>query len=212
MREKPSRLKLPSFRRWLVMVHYDLLAIHQHVPGGVYPEKLTTFEKMVLALEDRRFFKHAGNDYTALLREMIRATTFQRHGGASTIDMQLVRTITQRKERTIRRKLHELFLARVIQFRYSKARILRAYLNCAFFGSGLYGADRASWVEFNKPSDALSVDEAAHVAAMLVYPRPLKPTAQWRRNIIRRSNYGKLVYIRIKDKLDKLEIGEPDYV
>ena len=212
MREKPTRLKLPSFRRWLLQVHRDLLAIHQHVPSSIYPESLSTFEKMVLVLEDRRFFKHAGNDYKSIVRELAKALTFRRHGGASTIDMQLVRTVTNRKEKTIRRKLYELMLARIIQYRYSKARILRAYLSCAFFGSGLYGANSVSMEEFGKISEALDLDEAAQVASMLVYPKPLKPTAKWRGNVRRRADYGKLIYVRLEKQLNELEIREPDYI
>lgn len=212
MREKPTRLKIPSLRRWLLQVHRDLLAIHQYVPSGIYPESLSTFEKMILVLEDRRFFKHAGNDYKSIAREIVKALTFRNHGGASTIDMQLVRTVIRRRERTIRRKMYELMLARIIQFRYSKARILRAYLGCAFFGSKLYGADSVSIKEFGKLSDNLDLDEAAQVASMLVYPRPLEPTAKWRSNVRRRANYGKFIYVRLEKQLNELDIREPDYI
>lgn len=212
MRERPTRLKLPSFRRWLVAVHMDLLAIHHHVPNSVYPEHLTLLEKLVLVLEDRRFFDHSGSDWRSLLREAFRAVTLQRHGGASTIDMQFVRTVTGRKERTLRRKLYEIMLSKLIQYRYSKIRILRGYLNCAFFGSRLYGSYRAASVMYGKHPDDLNLEEASMVAALLVYPKPLKPTPKWTNNISRRADYGKAVYIRLKQKFDKIHIAEPEYI
>lgn len=212
MKERPTRLKLPSLKRWLVGVHMDLLAIHGHVPSGVYPKCLTNLEKLVLVLEDRRYFDHSGSDYRSSAREVFRFVTFQRHGGASTIDMQFVRTVTGKKERTISRKLYEMFLARVIQYRYSKIRMLRGYLDCAFFGSRLYGSIAAAQNVYGKHPDDLDVEEAAVIAAMLVYPKPLQPTTKWRANISRRSNYGKTVYIRLKKKLDKINIAEPRYI
>jgi len=205
-------LKLPSLRRWLIEVHRDLLAIHEHVPCSVYPEQLTLLEALVLSLEDRRFFKHSGSDLRALCREIVRAMTFRRHGGASTIDMQFVRTITGKKERTVGRKLYEIMLSKLIQYRYSKIRILRGYLHCAFFGSHLYGSQSAAWAMYNKHPDDLDLDEAAMVAAMLVYPKPLKPTPKWTCNVRRRANYGKVVYVRLKQKFDKVRISEPEYI
>ncbi|WP_392354812.1 biosynthetic peptidoglycan transglycosylase [Brevundimonas sp. LF-1] len=212
MRERPTRLKLPSLRRWLIGVHTDLLAIHEHVPGAVYPEQLTLVEKLVLVLEDRRFFDHSGSDLRSVCRELFRALTLQRHGGASTIDMQFVRTVTGRKERTLRRKLYEIMLSKLIQYRYSKIRILRGYLSCAFFGSHLYGSHAASAAMYEKHPDSLNLDEASVIAAMLVYPKPLKPTPKWANNISRRANYGKTVYVRHKEKFDKLKISEPHYI
>lgn len=212
MKERPTRLKLPSLKRWLVGVHMDLLAIHRHVPSDVYPESLTNLEKLVLVLEDRRFFDHSGSDYRSLGREVFRFLTFQRHGGASTIDMQFVRTVTGRKERTLSRKMYEMFLSRIIQYRYSKVRMLRGYLDCAFFGSHLYGSRSASQNIYGKQPDDLDVDEAAVIASMLVYPKPLESTAKWRANVSRRADYGKIVYVRLKQKFDKINVAEPDYI
>jgi membrane carboxypeptidase/penicillin-binding protein len=193
-------------------LHEDLLKIHDFVPELVYPKRLNNLEKMVLVLEDRRFFVHSGTDYFSILRETSRALSLKRFGGASTIDMQFVRTVTGRKQRSVYRKLREILLARLIQYRYSKARILRGYISCAFFGSHLIGGDRAALTVFGKQADKLSLEEAAFIAAMLVYPRPLKPSAEWRRKIERRANYGVSIYVRNEQKLKKLKIAEKTYV
>jgi len=184
----------------------DLFRIERYVNRvyAYYPESLTEFEKLVLVLEDRRFTTHHGVDSISLLREVLRAITFRRHGGASTIDMQFVRTATGYKERTLRRKLYEILLAVIIQFRYSKVVILRSYLACAFFGSHLTGADSAARKLYHKSANYLSTDEAAVVAAMLVYPRPLRPTSSWKSRIDRRANYGIRIYIADKKRFDEM--------
>jgi len=186
--------------------------MHGFVPGYIYPEHLTNLEKMVLVLEDRRFFAHSGTDYFSILREILKALTLKRFGGASTIDMQFVRTVTGHKSRSIYRKCREIILARLIQYRYSKARILRGYISCAFFGSHLIGGNQAAVRVFGKRADELDLNESAFIAAMLVYPRPLKPSAEWRRKVERRANYGVSIYIRNEKKINKLTITEESYV
>src|SRR5665213_972627 len=104
----------------LLRIHEDLLTIHASVDqwAGLYPDTLTSLEKMVLVLEDRRFMTHAGIDLPSVARELSKAILFRRHGGASTIDMQFVRTITGYRDRKIARKLYEMLLTVLIQYRY----------------------------------------------------------------------------------------------
>jgi membrane peptidoglycan carboxypeptidase len=173
-----------------------------------YPEELTTFEKLVLVLEDRRFFRHGGVDPIAVLRETLKLLTLRKHGGASTIDMQFVRSTTDYKERTLRRKLYEMLLACLIQFRYSKITILRSYLGFAYFGWNLRGADRASRAILGKNTSELDLKEAAFMASMLVFPYPKIQTADWTRKISRRANYIEAVYIRRKKRFDEIARGE----
>ena len=196
--------QLPSFRRGLIRVHKDLFTIHDHMPYYVSEEPLTEIEIMVLILEDRRFFRHNGFDAIACIREAAKFLTRFRSGGASTIDMQFVRTATGYRERTLRRKLYEILLSILIQFRYAKIEILRAYLSCAFFGSGLYGMSNASFAAFGKHPDSLNRREAAELAAFLVYPKPLTITPEWLSKVRRRSNYAQQFYARYKKKFEKL--------
>src|SRR5260370_30708064 len=116
-----------GLRQALIKVHADLLFIHSRVDkwAAFYPSELTPLERMVIVLEDRRFMKHPGFDPKSVVREFFKALTFRRHGGASTIDMQFVRTVTGYKELTITRKLYEMLLSILIQYRYSKIVILR---------------------------------------------------------------------------------------
>lgn len=199
-------LRAKSFRQRLLDLHADLFDIDTHVrkANQYHPSNLTTLEKMVMVLEDRRFFNHFGVDIYSVIREFLKFVAFKRHGGASTIDMQLVRTVTGYKQRTLKRKSYECLLAVIIQRRYSKIKILRAYLDCAFFGSHLIGADKAAGKLYGVDSTALSEDQASFIAAMLVSPRPRKPSEQWASRVERRAKYGHAIYIRYKDRFDQL--------
>lgn len=201
------KLTVFSLRKALLKIHRDLLEVHSRVETGLayYPDQLTNVEKLVLVLEDRRFLDHCGVDFRSILREVLRAVRAQRHGGASTIDMQFVRTCTGYRDRTAKRKIYEIFLSVIIQFRYSKPVILRSYLSCAFFGSHLNGVEAASFKIFKKSSAELSIDQASYMAAMLVYPMGLQTTTdRWWSRLQRRANYGKTIYFLDKERFDKL--------
>ena len=101
--------------------------------GDESDRSLTELEWMIVALEDRRYFAHFGVDVLSVAREFFRALTFQKHGGASTIEMQFVRTITGYRQHTIWRKLYEAILAILVRRRYSKHDVLRSYMACAYF-------------------------------------------------------------------------------
>lgn len=205
-----SRPKLQSrwkgFRQYLLAFHGDLFLIDEKVRSvsdACLPE-LTNLEKMVVVLEDRRFFDHLGVDLFSVVRELVRFATFRRHGGASTIDMQLVRTVTGYRERTLKRKLYECLLALVMQRRYSKPRILRGYIACAYYGTRLIGAIRASEKIYQVSPAALDARQASFIAAMLARPRPASAPSEWLSRVQRRADYGHSIYIRHKNRFDKL--------
>ncbi len=148
---EPREFQTP--KRILFRIHQDLDRIV--MPSWSY-QSLTDLEIIILLLEDRRFFTHHGLDLKSLIREIFRLLTFREHGGASTIDMQYVRTRTGYKARTLKRKVYEIILALLIQYRMSKLAILRSYLNEVFLGSGLYGIHIAAWRLFEKHSNELN--------------------------------------------------------
>ncbi len=133
----------------------------------------------VVNSEDARFFEHEGIDVE---QTKIALTTAVEDGhlrrGASTITQQLAKNLWLGEERTLWRKLREAILARRLE-RLGKRRILELYLNVAEWGDGIYGADAAARVWFNKPASELLPEEAAVLAAMLPAPRkrnPLRPS------------------------------------
>lgn len=166
----------------------------------IYSE-LDDLDYLVMALEDRRFLRHCGFDSISLFREVWKATLRRKHGGASTIDMQLVRTITGFKDNTTFRKIYEIILSVLVNFKFSKKQIIKAYLRNAYFGSRLIGADRASMSMFLKGLEQLSYDDKAVIAAMLLKPKPLKPKKEWFESVVIRANYAKASRIFVKESL-----------
>lgn len=197
--------RLPFPRRFLIRLHNDLFTIDRHIDYyASYPTELSIFEKSVLISEDRRYLTHSGCDYISVCREVLKFFLLKKHGGASTIDMQFVRTCTGYYEISVRRKLYEITLSLIIQFRYSKIVILRSYLKCAFFGSGLQGANHAAMAMFQKSPSALDLHEAATIASMLVYPKPLIEGKEWVEKINRRSDYICRLYPTLKQRFEKI--------
>ncbi|MGC6401185.1 biosynthetic peptidoglycan transglycosylase [Sphingomonas sp. FW199] len=198
------RPKRPTIRSSLLGIHRVILQI-QHLASRVSNTvALSNLEMVVIALEDRRFFLHAGYDWRSICRELIKALMFRRFGGASTIDIQLFRTVSNRYERSTRRKIREAVGAFALQRKVSKIHILRVYLANAYFGTGLTGADSASLEIFQKFADELTIDEAAVIASMLVYPKPRLPSANWHAKISRRANYGGFLVRSSKERFYKI--------
>jgi penicillin-binding protein 1A len=140
----------------------------------------------VVAIEDDRFFQHSGVDFRGIARA---AVADLRSGkiaqGGSTITQQLVKLTITGNSRTLDRKLREAIYAVELERRYSKNQILEYYLNQAYFGEGVYGIATAAQHYFgNKPVRALSLSEAASLAATIAAPERYKPTA-------RRANLGR---------------------
>ena len=114
----------------------------------------------IVAVEDMRFYEHAGIDSMRVLSAMLEDLRQARAAeGASTITQQLARMSFLTRDKTLRRKIKEAILAQRIERLYSKDEILEFYLNKAYFGDGLYGAEAASRGYFGKPAAQLSVAE-----------------------------------------------------
>ncbi len=135
------------------------------------------FIKALLAREDARFYDHGGIDYKGVVRAFIRNVKDGRIvQGASTITMQLARnSYVELNDRSIHRKLVEMMLARRIEKACTKDQILEHYVNRIFFGTGLYGIQRASQVYFGKHASQLSLSEGAMIAGIIRSPVRFSP-------------------------------------
>ncbi len=135
------------------------------------------FIKALLAREDSRFRKHGGIDYYGVARAMVRNVKDGRVvQGASTITMQLARnSYPDLDDRSFHRKLLEMMLARRIEKATNKDQILEHYVNRIFFGTGLYGIQRASQVYFGKHASQLNLSEAAMIAGIIRSPVRFSP-------------------------------------
>lgn len=207
------RPKLPTIRSSLLRLHRAILMIDDERWMIDKTPRLTTLEKMIILLEDKRFLDHHGIDWRSIARELWRAVCSRQHGGASTIDMQLFRTASDRYERTVRRKVRELVGVAVLQRKFNKIEILRIYLRIAYFGTGLKGAVLAAQAMFPDDIDesawsldevTLSTEQAARLAALLVYPKPRIPNPNWEAKIRRRADYGLSLYARRDKRFDQI--------
>lgn len=120
----------------------------------------------VVAAEDQRFPRHHGIDFI----ELRRALSQGGQRGASTITQQVVKNLFLWQGRSYLRKALEAPLALFIDIAWGKQRVLEIYLNVAYFGDNIYGADAAARAYFNKPPGNLNRYEAARLAATLPNP------------------------------------------
>jgi penicillin-binding protein 1C len=138
-------------------------ALAQWVPLS---EMSPTLPRLLVAVEDRRFYYHPGVDPIAVLRAAAGNTWRLRvFSGASTITMQLARNL-QPHQRSAWGKWLEMALALRIELSLSKARILEEYLNRVDFGPNLRGIGAAARGYFGKPVAALSLGEMALLVGM----------------------------------------------
>ncbi|MBX9742708.1 MAG: transglycosylase domain-containing protein [Chthoniobacterales bacterium] len=132
--------------------------------------------KAIVAEEDNRFFEHNGVDYFGVLRAAI---SNYRQGrikqGASTVTQQLARNSFELRERSLQRKILEMFLAQRIEQTFSKEKIMELYLNRVYFGSGFYGVEAAALGYFGKHTKDLSISQSALLAGLLKSPNALSP-------------------------------------
>ncbi len=145
----------------------------------------------VVTTEDRRFYRHAGIDYYRILGSALRNVKAGRYEqGFSTITMQLARNVFSdriSREKTLLRKLKEARVARAIEQRYSKEKILELYLNQVYLGNGAYGIETASQRYFGKSVRDVTVAEAAMLAGLLKGPERYNPRRFADRAILRRN-------------------------
>jgi monofunctional biosynthetic peptidoglycan transglycosylase len=134
--------------------------------------------KAVLAAEDQNFFAHNGFDWMAIEYAIQTNLTTDRKVGASTISMQTARNVFLWQTRTWFRKLLESYFTVLIEFFWSKQRILEVYLNVIEWGDGIFGCEKAAQKYFKHSSKTLTPIESAWMAAVLPSPRhwALRPT------------------------------------
>jgi monofunctional glycosyltransferase len=157
----------------------------------------------VVASEDNRFLEHHGFDFEAIekAKDFNEKKKGKKVRGASTISQQTAKNVFLFPQRSWIRKGLEAYFTVLIEFVWSKKRIMEVYLNVIETGKGIYGAEKASQIYFSKPASKLTASEAALLAAILPNPlkwSPAKPTRyllsrqQW--ILWNMGNIGKLEY------------------
>lgn len=135
----------------------------------------------VLAGEDQRFLSHHGFDFSEINQAVRDMVSGKANRGASTITMQVARTVFLWRDRSWFRKTAEAYYAVLIEIFWSKQRVLEIYLNTVDWGPGIVGAEAASQKYFQVSASRVSRSQAALLAAILPSPHrwsPRNPNAQ----------------------------------
>src|SRR4029077_2520603 len=161
----------------------------------------------IVSVEDQRFFEHNGIDLKGVARALVQDVEHQGIvEGGSTITQQFVKNAYIRSEQTLARKVREAALAWQLEQRWSKDRILTAYLNTIYFGNGAYGVQQGARTYFQHGAGPgkLTLAEAALLAGIPEDPAAYDPAtnqnaARERRNLV------------LRQMLDQGDITQYDY-
>jgi penicillin-binding protein 1A len=142
----------------------------------------------IVAIEDKRFYEHRGVDLRGMARAVIADITH--HGtvqGGSTITQQFIKNAYLTSQKSIGRKLVEAALAWQLEQRWTKDKILTAYLNTVYFGNGAYGVEQASRIYFHHRAVSMKPAEAALLAGIVEDPSLYDPVAHPKTSKARRA-------------------------
>ena len=159
-----------------------------------------------VSIEDKRFYEHNGIDKKGLFRAIAKnVKTLSFKEGASTISQQLIKNTHLSNEKTLKRKLIEIKLAKKLEKIYSKKQIISMYLNTIYFGDNCYGITNASKHYFDKLPNELTISECASLAGLVKAPSEYSPTKNYDKCIKRRN-------IVLKQMLNQGYINNAEYL
>ena len=177
-----------------------------------YAQIPENFVHAFLAAEDSAFFDHSGISFKGLGRAVTESVTGSDvQTGGSTITMQVAKNYYLSPERTLKRKLTEVFLARKIEQNLSKEDILTLYVNKIFLGKNAYGIAAAARIYYDKSLAELSIAEMAMIAGLPKAPSKYNPVANPERALERRNwILGRMLQLGyIDDGQYQVAIAEP---
>ena len=153
-----------------------------------YEQIPSEFIHAFLAAEDSSFFEHSGISFKSLGRAVSESITGSDvQTGGSTITMQVAKNYYLSPERTLKRKLTEIFLARKIEQSLTKEEILTLYVNKIFLGKNAYGIAAAAKIYYNKSLEELSIAQMAMISGLPKAPSRYNPVANPKRALERRN-------------------------
>lgn len=142
-----------------------------------------------VAVEDRTFWRNSGMDLKGIVRVCLNyvKSRGQVAEGASTITQQLARGTFLSNEKTLSRKIKEIFIARELNKKYSKEQIMEFYCNSCCFANGIYGVEDASQKYFGCSVSDLSLSETAYLCSIPNRPEYYNPLRNSENAITRRN-------------------------
>lgn len=124
----------------------------------------------IVAMEDRRFYKHGGVDIKALVRSVLNNLVTSSTQGGSTIDMQVSKNLLTSEDKTYKRKVLDMYNAIQMNKIMTKDEILCTYLNNIYLGKSAYGVAKGAKVYFNKDVSELNLAQCAMLAGITNNP------------------------------------------
>ncbi|MCZ0703298.1 penicillin-binding protein 2A [Natronobacillus azotifigens] len=141
-----------------------------------------------IAVEDERFYRHAGVDFRSVMRAVYRdIVAFDKVEGASTITQQLSKNLFLDNSKTWMRKTKEVMASIYLERHYTKNDILELYLNEVYFAHGIHGVGTAADFFFGKSVEDLTVTEGAMLAGLIKGPNRYSPYIDADRALSRRN-------------------------
>lgn len=174
-------------------VLYTTQRIKRETVGEKQIKRANNLTDALLSIEDRDFFHESGVNYQRTAIAVIHNLINQNlELGGSTLTQQLVKQTvfsTSAKDKTIARKVQEIYLAERLNQQYTKYEILTYYINKVYLGNGLYGMQTAARYYFGRSLDKLSITQSALLAGLVQAPSAYEPyqhaeNALWRRNLV----------------------------
>lgn len=130
----------------------------------------------LIAIEDHAFYEHGAIAVDGILRALlVNISAGEVVQGGSTLTQQFVKNVFLTHEQSMERKIEEAILSLVLEEEYTKDEILELYLNTTYFGAGANGIKQAAAKYFGKAPSAMTLAEAAVIAALPYAPSALNP-------------------------------------
>jgi monofunctional biosynthetic peptidoglycan transglycosylase len=171
-------------------------------PSGRIPSEM---KWAVILAEDSNFYTHEGFDVKAIknaIKYDLEKKSMKR--GASTITQQTAKNLFLSREKSVTRKLKEIYLAYRMEQELTKGRIVELYLNVVELGPMVYGIGHGAQYYFGKPASSLTPRECAFLAAMLPGPRVAYNPYKNLGKVLKRSN----MILRLMRQKGVLDAGE----
>ncbi len=146
---------------------YGSFIAQNTVPVAEIPQDL---KDALVATEDRRFYEHNGVDYRSLTRSLFNNVFSDSVQGGSTIDMQVSKNLLTSNDKTMTRKIRDIYNAIQMNKIMEKDEILSLYLNNIYFGKGSYGVADAAQTYFGKDVRDLNLAQCAMLAGITNNP------------------------------------------
>lgn len=167
---------------------YDL---SQKVRRSVVPlDQISPYiSKATIAIEDNDFYQHGGIKISSLMRAVFANISEGGYSqGGSTITQQVVKNSLLTKDKTIVRKIKEIFLSLKLEKNLTKDQILTLYLNNSPYGGNIYGVEEATQLFFNKKASDVTLAEAAIIASLPKAPSTYNPYSGKKEALLERKN------------------------